>query len=650
MTSNVETLQFQSEARQVLDLMIHSVYSNREIFLRELISNASDALDKLRFEALTRSDLAEYTADLHIRVEADKDASTLTVHDNGIGMSRDEVVQYIGTIAKSGSKEFLKLLKDRESKDLPPELIGQFGVGFYSSFMVADRVTLVTRRAGEETATRWESSGDGTYTLESVDKPHVGTSVTLHLKTSEEDDAKEFLEEWKIRQIVKRYSDYVAYPIRMRIERTETERDDEGKPKEGAEPKTVVEDQVLNSMKAIWLRPESDVPEEEYNEFYKHVSHDWTNPLKRMALKAEGKYEFRALLFLPSKAPMDLFYREGFERGIHLYIRRIFIMNDCKELIPEYLRFVRGVVDSEDLPLNVSREILQKNRAIEVIRKGIVKKVLETLKTMMKDEPEAYETFWKEFGRVLKEGIFQDHDHKETVLELAQFESTHDPVKRTTLDAYLERMKPEQDTIYYMTGESRRAVENSPHLEAFRDKGYEVLLLTDPVDELWAQSTFEYKEKTFQSVGKGEVELGGEEEKKQREESRKEKEKEYGSLLECLKAKLDEHVKEVRLSTRLTSSPVCLVGEAFDLSPHLEHLLKSAGQDVPQRKRILEVNPAHPILEKMQAVFAADANDARLQEYAELLYGQAILAEGSPLPDPAKFSRQVAELMVQAIG
>lgn len=650
MSSSVETLQFQSEARQVLDLMVHSVYSNREIFLRELISNASDALDKLRFEALTRPEFGELTRDLHIRIETDKDARTLTVHDNGIGMSRDEVVQYIGTIARSGSKEFLSLLKERDAKELPPELIGQFGVGFYSSFMAADRVTLVTRRAGEPAATRWISSGDGTYTLESVEKDGPGTSVTLHLKTAEEEDATEFLDDWKIREVVKRYSDYVAYPIRMKVEREEVERDEKGVPKDGGKTHTVVDDQVLNSMKAIWLRPESEVPDQEYNEFYKHISHDWTDPLKRMTLKAEGKYEFRALLFLPAKAPFDLFFQEGFERGIHLYIRRVFIMSDCKELIPEYLRFVRGVVDSEDLPLNISREILQKNRQIETIRKGVTRKVLDTLKSMQKEEPETYETFWKEFGRVVKEGIYRDPDHKETLLELARFDSTHDPATRTTLDDYVERMKPGQDTIYYMTGESRGAVENSPHLEAFRDKGYEVLLLTDPVDELWVQTTFEYKDKKLQSVGKGEVDLGDEEEKKQQEEKRKDQESSFRSLLEALKSHLEDHVKEVRLSSRLTTSPVCLVGDPGDLSPHLEQLLKSAGQDVPQQKRILEINPTHPIVERMQAVFEKDAKDSRVPEYAELLYGQALLAEGSPLPDPAKFSRQVAELMVKAIG
>ncbi len=649
MSGKVETLEFQSEARQVLDLMVHSVYSNRDIFLRELISNASDALDKLRFEALTHKDLAEKTGDLHVRIESDPEAGTLTVRDNGIGMSRDEVVRYIGTIAKSGSREFLNLLKQAQASDLPPELIGQFGVGFYSSFMVADKVTLVTRRAGEGTATKWESAGDGTFTLEEVEKEDIGTSVTLHLKSEGDDDAAEYLRDWKIREIVKRYSDYVAYPIRMKVERTELERDEEGKPKEGAEPKKVLEDVTLNSQKAIWLRAESEVPEEEYNEFYKHVSHDWTDPLKRILLKAEGTLEFRGLLFLPSKAPLDLYWREGLDRGIHLYIKRVFIMSDCKELIPEYLRFVRGVVDSEDLPLNISREILQKTRQIRVMRKQIVKKVLTALSEMKKEDAEAYRKFWGEFGRVLKEGLYQDEETRESLLDLGLFASTHDPEALTTLAEYVERMKPGQEKIYYMTGDSRKAAENSPHLEAFRDKGYEVLLLTDPVDEIWTQSVPEYREKGLQSAGKGTVDLGAEEEKKDREEKRREKEKEFKSLLEVLQSALDENVKEVRLSTRLTSSPVCLVGEAYDLSPHLEELLRSTGQEVPKAKRILEVNAGHPILEKLQGMFEADREDPRLREYAELLYGQALLAEGSPLPDPAGFSRRVAELMTKAM-
>lgn len=649
---NQETREFQTEARQLLDLMIHSIYSNKDIFLRELISNASDALDKLRYESLTNTDLQRFTGDPHIRLEVDKESRTLSVADNGIGMSRDEVVRFIGTIAKSGTREYARVLQEAKAsgKEVPAELIGQFGVGFYSSFMVADKVTLVTRRAGEEKAVFWESTGDGTYTLGETDRFEPGTTVTLHLKPADpENGLKDYTAVYTIREIVKHYSDFVNYPIRMKVERREVERDEEGKPREGTE-KVVHEDEVLNSQKAIWTRPEKEVTDEEYNEFYKHISHDWNDPLKRIVMRAEGTAEFRALIFIPERAPFDLFTRD-YEKGIHLYIKRVFIMSDAKDLVPEYLRFLRGVVDSEDLSLNVSREILQKDRQIGIIRKALVKRVLDTLRAMRKDEAEKFSTFWKEFGRVFKEGLFQDHANREALLELSQFATTAagEGEGLVTLDEYLERMKPEQDAIYYMTGASRAAVENSPHLEAFREKGYEVLMLIDPVDEVWTQQVFEYKGKRLQNVGKGSAELGSEEERKKAEEDRKEKEKNYSSLLEALKGKLEEHVKEVRLSNRLTSSPACLVGEAYDMSPQLEALLRASGQEVPKTKRILELNPGHPLLEKLQSIYAADANDPRLGDYAELLYGQSVLAEGGQLPDPGAFSRRVADLLAKSL-
>ena len=648
-TTKPETHEFQTETKQLLDLMVHSIYSHKEIFLRELISNASDALDKLRYESLTDGDLAKFTEDLHIRVEADKEKRTLTVSDNGAGMTRDEVIEFIGTIAKSGSQDFLALLKEAKGKDLPPELIGQFGVGFYSSFMAADKVTLVTRSAREETASKWESAGEGSYTLEPAERGAPGTSVTLHLKKADaEDGLDDYSDEWKIRQIVRQYSDFVGYPIRMRVERKEIERDEKGRPKEGAEEKTVVEDETLNSMKAIWTRPEIEVKDEEYNEFYKHISHDWTAPAARIAYKAEGTSEFRALMFVPAKAPFDLFTRDS-QHGINLYIKRVFIMNDCKELVPEYLRFMRGVVDSEDLSLNISREILQKNRHIQVIRNSLVKKILGAFKKMRSGDAEKYKSFWKEFGQVLKEGLFSDTKNRESLLDLCLFQSTNSPDELTTLENYIGRMRPDQDTIYYMNGESRTAIENSPHLETFRDKSCEVLLLTEPVDEVWVQSVFEHKEKKLQSVGKGAVELGTEEERKKTEEELKEKSTAAKSLLEALKAKLDKHVKEVRLSTRLTSSPVCLVGDATDMTPQMEQLLRATGQDVPVTKRILEINPGHAILEKIQAMFDADKDDPRLGEYAELLYGQALLSEGLQPPDPGAFSRKIADLMVKAL-
>jgi molecular chaperone HtpG len=649
MSAKVETFQFQTETKQLLDLMVHSIYSHKEIFLRELISNASDALDKLRFEALQKPDYAAFTSAPHIRIEADKDKRLLTIHDNGIGMTHDEIIAFIGTIAKSGSREYLRIAREGKADGLPPELIGQFGVGFYSSFMVADRVTLVTRHASEAKAWKWESSGDGAYTLEETERAEPGTSVTLHLKPSDEEDGTDdFTDQWVIRRTVRKYSDFVAYPIRMKTERTETERDEEGKPKPGAEPKTIVEDTVVNSMQAIWTRSESEVKDEEYNEFYKHISHDWNEPLTRISFKAEGRSEFRSLLFIPSKAPFDLYFRER-EHGIHLYIRRVFIMQDCKELIPAYLRFLRGVVDSEDLSLNISREILQQNRQTQVIRNGIIRKTLDTLAALLKDNREKYLEFWKEFGRVLKEGIFQDQKNKEKVLDVSLFQTTKSDTGWASLEEVVARMPEGQDTIYYLTAESREKAAASPHLEAFREKGYEVLLLTEPVDEVWTSGVFDYKGKKFQSVGKGAVELGTEEERKQAEEKRKESEKTFGPLLECLKAKLGDEVKEVRLSARLTTSPACLVGDLADLSPQLEQILRASGQNVPHAKRSLELNPNHPVVEKLRAVCEKDKDDPRLGDYAELLTGYALLAEGGQLADAAKFTQRLVDLMVKGI-
>ncbi|MCC6487273.1 MAG: molecular chaperone HtpG [Candidatus Hydrogenedentes bacterium] len=647
MSTTVETFEFQAEARQLLDLMVHSIYSNKDIFLRELISNSSDALDRRRFQSLTEPHLMAEGTDLHIFIESDPAARTLTVRDTGIGMTRQEVIVLIGTIAKSGTREFMNAV--RQAKEThSPELIGQFGVGFYSSFMVADKVTLTTRHAGETAGTRWESTGEGTYTLEEVDVPEAGTSVTLHLKpVDSEDGLHDYTQEWQIRQIVKKYSDFVAYPIKMQVSRTRVPRDADGKPIEGAKEETVIEVETLNSMKAIWLRDKEEVSEDEYHEFYKHVSHDWTPPLEMIRAKIEGTLEYQMLLFIPARAPFDLYMREG-RRGIQLYVKRVFIMDDCKELLPEYLRFVKGVVDSEDLSLNISREILQQNRQIQRIRKGVVSKLLDTLKKLRETDKEKYLKFWAEFGPVLKEGLYQDHDNQEALLDLVMFQSTNDPTALTSLREYVDRMREDQDSIYFMTGESRQAVENSPHLEAFKEKGYEVLILTDGVDELWTQSVHEFGGKHFQSAGKGTVDLGSEEERKQAEEERKSKQEEHKSLLECLKQHLDEYVKEVRLSSRLTSSAACLVGDQFDMSPQLEQLMRAANQDMPRSKRILELNPNHPILEKLDSLYAADSGDPKLKDYAQLLYGQAALAEGTPPPNPGQFARLVADLMVHA--
>ena len=650
MSGKAKQYKFQTEARQLLDLMIHSVYSNKDIFLRELISNSSDALDKRRFAAVQEPEWLPEGTDLGIFIAPDAEQRTLSVSDNGIGMSRDEVKALIGTIAKSGSREFLKQLQEAREGEVAPELIGQFGVGFYSTFMAADKVTLITRRAGEDSATQWESSGEGTYTLEETERSEPGTTVILHLKPVDaEDGLHDYTDRWTIERIVKQYSDFVAYPIRMDVTRTETERDAEGKPIEGAEPKEVTERQTLNSMKAIWLRDRDSVSDEEYDEFYKHIAHDWTGPLLRIQAKIEGTLEYRLLLYVPGQPPMDLFFRDG-KHGVHLYVKRVFIMDDCRELLPDYLRFIRGVVDSEDLSLNISREMLQQNRQIQRMRKGIVNKVLAELKELRDKDAEKFDRFSTAFGRVLKEGLFEDPENREALFELVRFKTTHDPDREGTLQEYIERMPSEQSAIYYLTGASRERIEASPHLEAFRAKNYEVLLLDDPVDEIWTQGVFEYKGKTLQSAAKGALELGTEEERKQTEEARKEATALRQPLLECLRRKLDAHVKEVRLSDRLTESAACLVGDSEDLTPQMAQLLRAMGQEAPVSKRILELNPAHPVLEKLQAVYDAAPDSQTVSDYADLLYGQALIAEGGALPDPGRFSKLVASLMVKSLS
>nr|WP_170224511.1 molecular chaperone HtpG [Actinokineospora cianjurensis] len=621
MSANVETLEFQSEARQLLQLMIHSIYSNKDTFLRELVSNASDALDKVRLEAFRDKELAADTEDLHIDLEVDPGARTLTVRDNGIGMSRDEVVTLIGTIAKSGTAEFLRKLKDNQGGQ---DLIGQFGVGFYASFMVADKVTLLTRKAGETGGTRWESTGEGTYTIEPVEDAPQGTAVTLHLKPEDtEEHLYDYASRGKVVEIVRRYSDFITWPIRMA-------------PEGGGEPETV------NSRKALWARSQSEVTEDEYTEFYKHVSHDWTEPLETIRLSAEGVFEYQALLFLPKRAPFDLFTRDR-KRGVQLYVKRVFIMDDCEELMPEYLRFVKGVVDAQDLSLNVSREILQRDRQIQLMRRRLVRKVLATVKSLMADKPESYTTFWSEFGRAVKEGLLDDADNRDAILDIASFDSTHDKERPTTLAAYLERMKDGQEHVYYLTGESRAALENSPHLEAFLAKGYEVLLLTDAIDEMWVGSVPEYQGKRLQSVAKGQVDLDADEDK----EAAKEREEEFSGLLSWLTEQLGDAVKEVRLSSRLTTSPACVVGDEYDLTPTLEKMYRAMGQDMPQVKRVLELNPSHPLVTALRTAHAEQRPD--LADTAELLYGAALLAEGGDLPDPTRFVRLLATKLEKAL-
>jgi molecular chaperone HtpG len=649
MTAGVEQLEFQAEARQLLDLMVHSVYSDKDSFLRELISNASDALDKLRIEAFRNKDLDPdntVTSDLHIEIEADQDARTLTIRDNGIGMTRAEVVDLIGTLAKSGTAELRQQLREAQTAKntaVSEELIGQFGIGFYSTFMVADKVELLTRKAGESEATKWESSGDGTYTIASVEDAPQGTSVTLHLKPEDKDDAlHDYTSEWKIRTLVKKYSDFIAWPIRMEVEvRTPASED-------GGEETVTIETQTLNSMKALWARPKDEVSDEEYKEFYKHIAHAWDDPLEVISMKAEGTFEYQALLFIPSHAPFNL-YEPGADIGVQLYVKRVFIMGDCDELMPRYLRFIKGVVDAQDLSLNVSREILQQDRQINAIRRRLTKKVLSTIKDLQSERPEDYRTFWGQFGKVLKEGLMRDFDNQETLLQISSFASTHSDDELTTLAEYVERMKDGQQQIFYATGESRQQILNSPHLEAFKAKGYEVLLLTDTVDEIWLGSVTEFAGQPLQSVAKGEVDLDTEEEKTAHEAERKEREKDFADLLTWLKETLSEHVKEVRLSTRLTESPACLITDAFGITPTLARMYRASGQDVPVEKRTLELNPDHPLVTGLQQAQKDRADDPSVAETAELLYGTALLAEGGTPEDPARFAELLAHRLARTV-
>jgi molecular chaperone HtpG len=643
MSTGVEQLEFQAEARQLLDLMVHSVYSNKDSFLRELISNASDALDKLRLEAFQNKDLEVDTSDLHIEIDVDKVARTLTIRDNGIGMTRDEVVDLIGTLAKSGTAELRKQLRDAKNAAVSEDLIGQFGIGFYSVFMVADKVELLTGKAGETEATKWESSGDGTYTIERVGDAPQGTSVTLHLKPEDaEDELYDYTQEWKIRNLVKKYSDFIAWPIRMEIERrtpaTEAGEDDV----------VTIETETLNSMKALWARSKDEVSDEEYKEFYKHIAHVWDDPLEVIAMKAEGTFEYQALLFIPSHAPFDLFSRDA-TVGINLYVKRVFIMGDCDQLMPEYLRFIKGVVDAQDMSLNVSREILQQDRQIKAIRRRLTKKVLSTIKELQSERPEDYRTVWNQFGKVLKEGLLSDPDNRDALLGITSFASTHNDSEPTTLAEYVERMKEGQEQIFFATGETREQILRSPHLEAFKAKGYEVLLLTDPVDEVWAGVVNEFDGKPLQSVAKGEVDLDSEEEKTAHEAEREEQSKDFADLLTWMQETLDEHVKEVRLSSRLTDSPACLITDAFGITPALARLYRSSGQDIPNAKRILELNPSHPLVTGLRQAHQDRADDPSVAETAELLYGTALLAEGGALEDPARFAELLADRLTRTV-
>ncbi len=637
---------FKTEVKKLLDLVIHSLYSNKEIFLRELISNASDAIDRARFESLKDESILEDDPEWKIKITVDKEAKTLTVSDNGIGMSAEEIEQNIGTIASSGTKRFLEQLQ--ENKDsLSPELIGQFGVGFYSAFMVANRVKVVTRRAGPaDQGVAWESQGDGFYTITPTTREKRGTDVIVYLTPENE----EYLDEWKIRKTVKRFSDFVEHPINMDIEREEVERDDEGKPIEGKEPKKTITEETLNSRKAIWQRPKNEVTDEEYKEFYRHVSHDYQDPLETIHWQVEGQTEFRALIYIPKKPMFEMFMPEQRDRGIQLYVRRVFITDKCEELTPGYLRFLRGVVDSSDLPLNVSREILQEARAIRIIQKNLVKKVLDTLTDMKEKKAERYQEFWTAFGSMLKEGLHTDFENGDRIKELLMYESSHmEAGKRTTLAEYVSRMPEDQKEIYYITAENRAAAANAPQLEAFKAKGYEVLFFTDPVDDWLSQDLTSYKEKALRNIGKGDVDIDSEEEKAAKEEARKQAEADNKDLVAAMKEILGDRVKEVRLSKRLTESACCLVSDEWGMGVHMEKIMKAMNPDTPPTRRILELNPDHSLIAALRQVHAKDAKDPKLAEYTEMLYDEALLTAQLPLEDPLAFAKRVSNLMADSL-
>ena len=635
-----ETLGFQTEVKHLLHLMIHSLYSNKEIFLRELISNASDAADKLRFEALSNDGLYEGDSDLKIRLEFDKDLRTITIKDNGIGMTRSEVQEHIGTIAKSGTKQFFEALTGEQAKD--SELIGQFGVGFYSAFIVADKVTLTTRKAGSEqnTGTRWESAGEGDYTLEAVEKAEHGTEIVLHLKEAE----SEFLDGYRIRSIVRKFSDHISLPIVMDKEVMSTaNEDDAGEGEETAKPVAQIEEETINSASALWTKARQEISDDDYNQFYKHVGHDYQDPLTHVHSKVEGTNEYTLLLYVPARAPFDLWDRDT-KHGVKLYIRKVFITDDAEQLMPRYLRFVRGIIDANSLPLNVSREILQQSKQITSIKSGAVKKVLGMLENLAKNDPEKYETFWAQFGQVIKEGPIEDHANKARVASLLRFASTHADTDKqnVALEDYVSRMKEGQDKIYYVTADSFAAAKNSPHLEIFRKKGIEVILLSDRIDEWLVSNLDEFDGKHLQSVAKGDLDLGdldAEEDKTAQEEISKD----FESVLKQIKDVLADKVSDVRLSHRLTESPACLVADVYGMSLNMERIMKDAGQMMGMggSKPVFEINPTHPLVVRMKS----EQDDTRFSDLTHILFDQAILSEGGQLDDPSAFVHKLNGLL-----
>jgi len=633
------TKKFKTEVQHLLDLMIHSLYSNKDIFLRELIANAADAIDKARFTALTDKKISNEWA---INLTVDKDKNLIRISDNGIGMTEKEVIDNIGTIAKSGTKAFMKALEEKKKSEADiPELIGQFGVGFYSSFMVSEKVEILTKKAGsDESAVRWTSDGKSSYKIETAEKEEQGTEVTVFLK----DDAKIYMENWKISEIVGKYSDFIEYPITLPYEKVEKE----GEGEDAKEIKSI-EIKTLNSQKAIWLKKASEITEEEHESFFAHLSHDGGKPAKSIQISAEGTSEFKALIYIPEVAPFNMFMPDFQKKGLQLYVRRVFISDECKDLVPDYLRFLKGVVDSSDLPLNVSRELLQDNAQIRKMQKAITRKTLSELKKMKEKEPETYAKFSLEFGKIFKEGIHMDHENKEKIKGLVMYETMNNEAgKLVGLQEYVDAMPPAQKDIYYITGESRKAVENSSALELFRSQGFDVLFMIDPIDEWIMPSMGQFAKFQFKSATKGDIELD-EKSKKSSEKVISKASKDHKDVLEVIQKELDVNIKEVRFTNRLTDSACCLVGEENAMSAHMERMFKSMNQEVPVSKRILELNPKHSLVASMQQLFDADKANPELQKYAHLLYDQALLTEGSPIPDPLAFAKNVADLMVKAV-
>ena len=637
MDIRTETHEFKTEVKQLLNLIINSLYSNKEIFLRELISNASDAIDKLRFKAQTDEGILGDEPEFKIKIERDGIKNTLTVEDNGIGMNYEEVLENIGTIAKSGTNGFIEAMEQLTKDDtLTPELIGQFGVGFYSSFIVAEKVTLLTKAAGGGTAVRWESHGDGEFTISEAEKDGRGTVITLHMKKKEEGE-QDFTDESTIRNIIKQHSDFVGYPIVMEVEKDEPIpdeqllKDKDGKPI-GETTRRVMQEETLNSMKAIWSKNKNDVTEKEYEEFYQHISHDWNPPLEKLHMKLEGTVEYTALLYIPSQAPFDSFHSQ-FKHGVHLYCKRVFIMDDCKELMPEYFQFVKGVVDTPDLNLNISREILQQEKLVRTIRRTLVKKLFDLLKDM---EQEKYEKFWEQFGAIFKVGVHTDLENKNKIADLLRYKTTKSDGKWKSLQEYIESMQPDQKEIYYITGENMSALINSPLLEQLKSKDFEVLLMTDPIDEWVTQSLIEYDGKKLKSAEKGDLDI---------DTIDQDKKDKYETLFKHIRVQLQDTIKEARPSTRLTDSVACLSGDTYDMSGYMEKILKSTGQEIPENKRVLELNMAHPVMEKIQAMFETDKNDQKLTSYIHLLLDLAVIGEGGKVDDPSRFSKLVGDLM-----